>query len=95
MNDGLPRLGFLGAGWIGRKRMEALHRAGAARVAVVADLDPEATRAAAGAVGCDTVCPDLEALLAHELDGVVIATPTALHAAQAREALERGMPVFC
>ena len=37
----------------------------------------------------------LEELLEHELDGIVIATPSALHADQAVAALERGLPVFC
>jgi predicted dehydrogenase len=37
----------------------------------------------------------LEDLLAAGLDGLVIATPTALHAEQAIAALERGVAVFC
>jgi predicted dehydrogenase len=37
----------------------------------------------------------MEALLDEELDGIVIATPSALHAEQAVAALERGLPVFC
>src|SRR5437763_12745865 len=90
-----PRLGFLGLGWIGRNRMEAAWRAGAAEVAAVADLDPEAAREAAEVCGCATVCGDLDTLVTHDLDGVVIATPTALHAEQARRALRAGVPVFC
>jgi predicted dehydrogenase len=95
MNESLPQLGFLGVGWIGRHRMEAVQRAGAARVTAVADLDPRAAHEAAIAVDCKNICHDLEAMLDSDLDGVVIATPTALHAAQARQALERGLPVFC
>jgi predicted dehydrogenase len=95
MDDGLPRLGFLGVGWIGRSRMEAVYRTGAARVAAVADVDPRVARAAAAAVGCEAVCSDLEELLRHELDAVVIATPTALHAEQVRHVLGLGVPVFC
>src|SRR5438067_7405954 len=86
--DHLPRLGFVGIGWIGRHRMEAVHRAGAAQVAAIADLDADTAQRAGAAVGCDMVYTDLDALLAGgldlDLDGVVIATPTALHAAQAR-----------
>jgi predicted dehydrogenase len=37
----------------------------------------------------------LEELLEEELDGLVIATPSALHASQAEAALERGLAVFC
>jgi predicted dehydrogenase len=77
--------------------MEAVQRARVADVAAIADPDREAARAAAGAVGCDTVLADIDAMLSdgYELDGVVIATPTALHATQARRALARGIPVFC
>jgi predicted dehydrogenase len=38
---------------------------------------------------------ELDELLELELDGVAIATPTALHAEQAVAALERGLAVFC
>jgi predicted dehydrogenase len=78
-----PRLGFLGVGWIGRSRLEAIERSGAATVAAVADP------------GVEDALPSLEALLREELDGVVIATPSALHAAQALAVLEVGLPVFC
>jgi predicted dehydrogenase len=78
-----PRLGFLGLGWIGRKRLEALEACGAAEVVAVAD--PAVSDA------FDTY----DELLAHELDGVVIATPSALHAEQAIAALEQGLAVFC
>jgi predicted dehydrogenase len=37
----------------------------------------------------------LEGLLAQDLDGIVIATPSALHAGQSIAALEAGIPVFC
>ena len=39
-----PRIGFLGTGWIGRHRMEAIHRSGMAEVAVIHDPAPEAAR---------------------------------------------------
>jgi predicted dehydrogenase len=78
-----PRLGFLGVGWIGGKRLEAISRSGVAEVAAVADPAIE------GALG------SLEELLAAGLDGVVIATPSALHAQQALAALEQGVAVFC
>jgi predicted dehydrogenase len=89
------RLGFLGVGWIGRHRMEAVCGAGVASAAAIADVDQEAARAAARAIGGAEMCGDLEDLLACELDGVVIATPTALHARHVRLALSAGIPVFC
>lgn len=90
-----PRLGFLGVGWIGRHRMAAIAATGSAQVAAIADPSPdnlaEAITAAPGSVAVGS----LEALLDQDLDGVVIATPSALHAGQAIRALERGVAVFC
>jgi predicted dehydrogenase len=91
----LPRLGFLGVGWIGRHRMQALGEAGLATVVVVADPQEEALVAAGEAAPEAASATTLEELLEHELDGIVIATPSALHAAQAVAALERGLAVFC
>jgi predicted dehydrogenase len=89
-----PRLGFLGLGWIGRARMEALLEADVAEVVAVADTDRALVREATPS-GCRHTCESLEALLQQRLDGVVIATPSALHAAQATLALDHGCPVFC
>lgn len=90
-----PRLGFLGLGWIGRKRMEAMLATGRIEVAALADALPgnaaDAASRAPGAAQLDS----LEALLDQQLDGIIIATPSALHAAQSIQALERGLPVFC
>jgi predicted dehydrogenase len=91
----LPRLGFLGVGWIGRSRMQALAEEGLAEVAAVADPQAEAVAAAAEAVPAAERAASLEELLDQDLDGVVIATPSALHAEQAIAALERGFAVFC
>jgi len=90
-----PRLGFLGTGWIGRHRMSAIHAADCATIVAVADPAPEMAAAAAEAAPGAMVVPDLDALLAQGLDGLVIATPSALHAEQAIRALEAGVAVFC
>jgi predicted dehydrogenase len=74
-----PRLGFLGVGWIGRSRLEAIERSGLADVAAVSD----------------PAFPDSADLTQRDLDGVVIASPSALHAEQAVDAFERGRAVFC
>ena len=89
-----PRLGFLGVGWIGRNRLEAVVRSQVADIVAVADPSPENAKAATDVVPCQAV-ESLEELLALRLDGLVIATPSALHAEQARTALERGVAVFC
>jgi predicted dehydrogenase len=90
-----PRLGFAGVGWIGHARMRALLESGEGIVAAIADPASE-LRAKAGALAPNAqLCNSFEALLELPLEGIVIATPSALHAPQARLALERGMGVFC
>ena len=78
-----PRLGFVGLGWIGRARLEAIEADGVAEISALAD--PAVTEA------LDT----FDELFDAELDGVVIATPSALHAEQAIAALQQGLAVFC
>lgn len=90
-----PRLGFLGVGWIGRHRMEAIVRDGAAKVAAIADPSPEMAAEAGKLAPNADIVADLEGLLDAGVDGVVIATPSALHADQSIRALERGAAVFC
>jgi predicted dehydrogenase len=91
----LPRIGFLGLGWIGRHRMQALLAAGACEVAAVADPSAQAREEARQLAPRAAMGETLEDLLALDLDGAVIATPSALHAAQAQAFLARGMAVFC
>jgi predicted dehydrogenase len=91
----LPRIGFLGLGWIGQHRMQALIDAQACTVAAVADPAEEARGRAQQAAPGAKVLATLDELLALDLDGVVIATPSALHAKQALAFLERGVAVFC
>lgn len=89
------RIGFLGTGWIGRHRMAAMLATGA--VEAVAVCDPaEACVAEARALAPNAaVVGSLEEMLALDLDGVVIATPSALHAEQSIQVLEAGRAVFC
>lgn len=90
-----PRIGFLGVGWIGRHRMEHMLKTGV--VDAVAVSDPfDGAVADAQALAPDAVrVADLDALLAQDLDGLVIATPSAVHAEQTIRALEAGVAVFC
>jgi predicted dehydrogenase len=90
-----PRLGFLGVGWIGRQRLEAVLESGVADVVMISDTSLSAALDAS-ALCCDVeIGSGLPDLLAGGIDGVVIATPSALHAAQAAEALAAGLAVFC
>ncbi|MYZ47013.1 Gfo/Idh/MocA family protein [Propylenella binzhouense] len=90
-----PRLGFLGVGWIGRHRMEAILRTGAAEAAGIADPSPEMAAEARKLAPQAALAGSLGELLDLGLDGIVIATPSALHAGQSIAALERGLAVFC
>ncbi len=89
------RLGFLGTGWIGRHRMAAMVATGAVEVAAVCDPSEECLRDALALAPSADVVASLDAMLAMPLDGVVIATPSALHAAQSIAALQAGAAVFC
>lgn len=91
-----PRLGFVGVGWIGRHRMQAVADSGLAEIAAVAEPDPAALSSAAEiAPESARLTGEFSDLLREDLDGIVIATPSALHAEQAIAALEAGRAVFC
>jgi predicted dehydrogenase len=90
-----PKLGFLGVGWIGLNRLEAIAKSGAGEITAIADPSPDMIGRAQGIAPGATVKHSLAELLELELDGLVIATPSALHAEQALTALSRGIPVFC
>jgi len=90
-----PRLAFLGTGWIGRSRMEAILAAEAAEAIAVCDPSEEAARLALAFAPEAVQVPSLEGLLELAPDGLVIATPSAQHAAEALAALAVGVPVFC
>ena len=88
-------LGFLGTGWIGCNRMEAMLATGKAKAVAICDPNPEM------AAGAQELAPDaqlvgsFEELLACDPDGVVIATPSALHAEQCIAAFKAGAAAFC
>lgn len=90
-----PRLGFLGTGWIGRHRMEAIADSGVAQIAAIADHSRGAAAEARRLAPEAELAGSLDDLLSLGLDGIVIATPSALHAAQSIQALEAGAAVFC
>jgi predicted dehydrogenase len=91
----VPRLGFLGLGWIGRQRMSALAASGRAQIAALVDPSREHLAAAHQEAPAAEVLDSLGALLQSDVDGIVIATPSGLHASQAIAALEHGKAVFC
>lgn len=68
---------------------------GLVEAAAFADPSPEMSMAAKAMAPQAEVYTDLEDLLRRDLDGIVIATPSAQHAAQAIRALDAGLAVFC
>ncbi|MFP5078421.1 Gfo/Idh/MocA family protein [Rhizobium sp. YIM 134829] len=89
------RLGFLGTGWIGRHRMQAILATGVAEAVAIADPSPDMAEEALVQAPAARRLEGLDQLLAEDLDGIVIATPSAGHAAQSIAALEKGIAVFC
>ncbi|MBW3600133.1 MAG: Gfo/Idh/MocA family oxidoreductase [Planctomycetes bacterium] len=89
------RLGFAGVGWIGRSRLQSVVESETATAAAIVDPSPDAVRSALELAPDARAVDSFDELIALDLDGVVIATPSAMHARQATAALERGLPVFC
>ena len=90
-----PTIGFLGTGWIGRHRMAAMLATGLIEPIAIADPSPEMVDQARALASNAAVVDSLDEMLALKPDGIVIATPSALHAAQSIQALNVGVAVFC
>jgi predicted dehydrogenase len=90
-----PRLAFLGVGWIGRNRLQAVAESRLADICGFADSDPQARAEAQELAPAARAAESLKELIELEPDGLVIATPSAQHAREAIEALEHGLAVFC
>jgi predicted dehydrogenase len=91
----LPRLGFVGCGWIGRKRLGALLKQGIADIIGIVEPDENARAEASKMVPAAAVYSSYENLLAIHPDGIVLSTPNYLHAVQAERVLLSRIPVFC
>ncbi|MFD8209401.1 Gfo/Idh/MocA family oxidoreductase [Streptomyces sp. NPDC059695] len=88
------RIGLIGTGRIGSFHAGVLARHPAVGALVVADADAVRAAGVAGALGAEAA-PDVDALLGHALDAVVIASATAAHAELISRAAGAGLPVFC
>lgn len=90
-----PRVGFIGLGWIGLNRMKILAEQNLVSIDHLCDIKKESlTEALESAKGAKSAA-SLTELLHGKPKGLVIATPSALHAEQAISALENGVSVFC
>lgn len=72
-----------------------LAESGLAEIAAVVDPQPEMVRGACEIAPAAEVMPSFDHLLGSDVDGVVIATPSAMHAEQVSQALQNGLAVFC
>ena len=87
------RIAVVGFGLIGRAHVQRVRDCPGARLAAIVD-PAEAAREAATGLGVPWH-PDLDALLATERpDGIVLATPNALHVAGALACIAAGIPVL-
>lgn len=90
-----PRIGFAGVGWIGRNRLQAVRENSRTIIAGINDTDPEVSGRLKHEMPELQDYESFEEMLDDDLDGIVIATPSAMHAEQALAALQRGKAVFC
>jgi predicted dehydrogenase len=86
---------FVGLGWIGRHRLQAVAQQDIVEIVALADADRMAADQARQIAPAAAVVATFDEALAQAPDGVVLATPSALHAAQTIQALEAGVAVFC
>ena len=89
-------LGFVGVGWIGKNRMDVLLQSGLATADVIAE--PSAANATEALLSSPSakIANSPEAVFEDpDLDGIVIATPSAHHGSQSFQALLSNKAVFC
>lgn len=91
-----PKLAFAGVGWIGRSRMQAAADSGMADIYGITDPSADCIGEAAKIAPASKAVASFEEIIADPaVDGVVIATPSALHRQQSVQAFESGKAVFC
>jgi predicted dehydrogenase len=89
-------LGFIGVGWIGKNRMEVLLNKGKISSVTIAETSEQNAEEALKVAGEAVLASSPEEIYKNrDIDGVVIATPSALHASQSLQALKSGKAVFC
>jgi predicted dehydrogenase len=91
-----PRLAFVGVGWIGRARLQAAAESGLADIVLLSDPSPNCIEEALKLTPHSRYTTTFEAVINDpHVEGIVIATPSALHKEQAVAAFEMGKAVFC
>lgn len=91
-----PAIGFIGVGWIGLNRMNAMLKEDLVVVDSITDASEESLLKAQQAVPDARLYLSINEVFQEDKpEGVVIATPSAMHAEQAITALRNGVSVFC
>ena len=89
------RLGVAGLGRMGRLHAEHLARSRSVELVRVVDADEGTARGAGGELDVEWSTSYDDLLRDSEIEGVVLVTPTALHAAMIEQAAAAGKHVFC
>lgn len=91
-----PKLAFAGVGWIGRNRMQAAAESGLADIIMITDPSLDCiSEASKIAPGSRQVSSFEDTINDPGVEGVVLATPSALHMEQSVQAFRMGKAVFC
>ena len=90
----MVRIGILGAGRIGQVHARAVSETAGAKLVAISDPFVDAAQNLAEKYGCDVRAVD-EIAAAPDVDGVLICTPTDLHADQIEQFCRAGKAVFC
>ena len=88
------RIALVGAGSVGRRHVDVLHRLGGARVVSVTDTHGPAAEALAAELGAASFTDPYDALDAVEVDAVYVCVPPFAHGPGERAALSRGKALF-
>lgn len=88
------RFGVLGAGRIGKVHARTIAASGKARVAYLADAMPKAAEDLAAEVGAKVASVE-DIIRARDVDAILIATPTPIHAEQIEAASNAGKAILC
>lgn len=84
----MARIAVVGAGLIGQRHIQAIHRSPTATLAAVVDPVPQP------GLSVPTFASLADLLNSDRPDGIILATPTPLHAAGALECIAAGIPVL-
>jgi predicted dehydrogenase len=94
--DHKTKLAFAGVGWIGRNRLQSVAKSNTADIKSIFDPSNDCIQEAIKIAPNSKEVSSYNNLVSDpEIDGVVIATPSALHKEQAVLAFENNKAVFC